>query len=140
MLTVTSKCIFVVDIATHARLLWHGFHFYRSSIAHSVGIFPPRPQTFVASQCSPALSLTYWYRPHTSRTELPILFIHGIGVGLFPYIDLLKELNEGRRTSDGEIGGPRDRDFTYIFSYHFTSSPQRGRHERASIYSAAPQL
>ncbi len=55
---------------------------------------------------SPARSLTYWHRPHTSKTRLPILFIHGIGVGLYPYIDFLAELNanDGEDLSDGQMG------------------------------------
>ena len=32
------------------------------------------------------------YRPHRSSTKLPILFIHGIGIGLFTYTDFTREL------------------------------------------------
>lgn len=94
----------MVDIVTHAFLLFHNFQFYRSSIVHSIGIFPPRPHTFIASGHSPAPDLTYWYHPHTSHRELPILFLHGIGVGLYPYMKFLEELNQGRREEDGKIG------------------------------------
>jgi pimeloyl-ACP methyl ester carboxylesterase len=38
-------------------------------------------------------NLSYWLRPHTSKTLLPVLFIHGIGVGLIPNINLLRELS-----------------------------------------------
>jgi hypothetical protein len=71
---------------------------------HSVRIFPPRPQTFIASHRSPAQDITYWYRPHTSRKESPIVFFHGIGVGLYPYVRFLNELNQGRGVEDGNIG------------------------------------
>lgn len=37
-------------------------------------------------------NLPYWYRPHRSRTKLPIVFIHGIGIGLLPYVPFLREL------------------------------------------------
>ena len=37
-------------------------------------------------------NIPYWYRPHRSRTKLPIVFIHGIGIGLLPYIPFLREL------------------------------------------------
>lgn len=37
-------------------------------------------------------NIPYWYRPHRSPTKLPILFIHGIGIGLLPYIPFLREL------------------------------------------------
>ena len=35
----------------------------------------------------------YWHRPHTSTTKLPVVFIHGIGIGLYPYTKFLTELN-----------------------------------------------
>jgi len=37
-------------------------------------------------------NIPYWYRPHRSPSKLPILFIHGIGIGLLPYIPFLREL------------------------------------------------
>jgi pimeloyl-ACP methyl ester carboxylesterase len=43
----------------------------------------------------------YWHRPHTSKTKLPIVFIHGIGIGLYPYTNFLKDLN----SADGLEGG-----------------------------------
>jgi hypothetical protein len=99
-----EKCIFVVDTITHAFMLFHNFQFHRSSIVHCIGVLPPRPHTFIASRRSPAKNLTYWYHPHTSHQELPILFLHGIGVGLYPYMKFLKELNQGRRDEEGKIG------------------------------------
>ena len=81
-----------------------GFDFYRGSIAHSVSIIPPRPQALVATHHSPSHNMSYWYHPHTSQKELPIVFLHGIGVGLYPYMQLLKEVNMGRRNDDGKIG------------------------------------
>lgn len=54
---------------------------------------------------SPAEMLTYWHRPHTSKTKLPILFLHGIGIGLYPYVNFLAELNENDLdVEDGEVG------------------------------------
>lgn len=32
---------------------------------------------------TPAVNVPYWYRPHRSSMKLPVLFLHGIGVG-FP--------------------------------------------------------
>lgn len=32
------------------------------------------------------------------------MFLHGIGVGLYPYMEFLKEMNQGRREEDGDIG------------------------------------
>lgn len=85
-------------------MLFHKFQFHRSSLVRSLSIIPPRPQACLTSHRSPARDLTYWYRPHTSRKELPILFVHGIGVGLYPYIRFLEELNQGRRDEEGEVG------------------------------------
>lgn len=82
----------------------HHFHHYRASITRFFDVFPLRPQSLLEIHRSPAKNLTYWYRPHTSREELPILFLHGIGVGLYPYMEFLKELNQGRRAEDGVIG------------------------------------
>lgn len=67
-------------------------------------ILPPRPHAFIASNRSPSNNLSYWYQAHTSSKDLPILFLHGIGVGLYPYMEFLKELNQGRREEDGRIG------------------------------------
>ncbi|KAL3262601.1 hypothetical protein ABHI18_002603 [Aspergillus niger] len=66
-----------------------------------------RPPTILTTYRSPARHLTHWHRRHTSRTRLPVLFIHGIGVGLYPYTsflrDLGKELERGA-TDDIEVG------------------------------------
>lgn len=101
---ILIQCILVVDILTHAYMYVHGFDFYRGSIANSVGIVPPRPQALIAGHRSPNQHMSYWYLPHTAPKELPVVFLHGIGVGLWPYMQLLKEVNIGRREEDGKIG------------------------------------
>ena len=56
---------------------------------------------------SPSKHITYWHRPHTSKKRLPVLFIHGIGVGLYPYVDFLRELNDyadDGGEEDGQVG------------------------------------
>jgi pimeloyl-ACP methyl ester carboxylesterase len=61
--------------------------------------------TLVSAYESPAKHLTYWHRPHTSKTRLPILFIHGIGVGLYPYTNFLRELStRENKGCDGDVG------------------------------------
>lgn len=105
MLLLTSLlCIFVVDILTHFYMRLHHFHHYRASHRHFFDVFPLRPQSLLETRQSPAKNLTYWYRPHTSRAKSPIVFLHGIGVGLYPYMEYLKELNQGYREEDGVIG------------------------------------
>ncbi|KAH7231338.1 uncharacterized protein BKA55DRAFT_582306 [Fusarium redolens] len=73
-------CVFVVDTIASISLRYHSFNFHRT--------------------------LTYWHRPHTSKTRLPILFIHGIGVGLYPYINFLADINAhvAGNSSDGQVG------------------------------------
>jgi pimeloyl-ACP methyl ester carboxylesterase len=95
----------VVDTITFCSLLYNGFHFHRTSLTYFLELFPFRPLTLVSAYESPVKHLTYWYRPHTSKTRLPILFIHGIGIGLYPYTNFLRELNTtGDEGCDGAVG------------------------------------
>lgn len=98
-------CVFVVDTLTCAKLLWHGFQLHchwRSFLS----VFPLRPLFLFSGHASPTKRLTYWHRPHTSHSRRPILFIHGIGIGLYPYTNFLSEINEnyGATGEDGEVG------------------------------------
>ncbi|KAF9018560.1 hypothetical protein BDZ89DRAFT_1073793 [Hymenopellis radicata] len=54
--------------------------------------FPSRPWT-ILSRKSVTPEVPYWFRPHRSTTKKPIIFIHGIGIGLFPYIPFMRELD-----------------------------------------------
>ena len=87
-------------------LWWHSFQFHRLALKRFLAVFPLRPAALLSSHRSPAKTLTYWHRPHTSRTRLPVLFIHGIGIGLYPYINFLVEINESEESvaEDGDIG------------------------------------
>jgi hypothetical protein len=92
-------------------MFYKGYSFYRTKLSRFLCIFPSRPPTLlVGSHLSPAKSLTYWHRPHTSRTRLPVLFIHGIGIGLYPYATFLADLASGEAgsdtgpTDDGQVG------------------------------------
>lgn len=104
--------IMLVDTVSHLRLLWHGMK-YHSTPSTSLWIFPPRPLAAVtASKESPANKLSYWVRPHTSKKRLPILWIHGIGVGMHPHIEFMHELDLALNSpqskkdanDDGEVG------------------------------------
>src|SRR3954452_9539360 len=95
------QCITVVDTITYFSMLCNRFHFYRNSVSRFFTLFPFRPLAFTSTGKSPAKYLTYWYRPHLSETKLPILFIHGIGVGLYPYTNFLRDINRGG-ASDGD--------------------------------------
>jgi len=93
-------CISVVDTIMYLSMLYNGFHFHRTSLARFFMLFPFRPLTLLSTYRSPIEHLTYWHRPHTSKTQLPVLFIHGIGVGLYPYTNFLRDLNK-----EGAYGG-----------------------------------
>jgi hypothetical protein len=65
------------------------------------------PSHDITAYRSLARHLTYWYRRHTSKRRLPVLFIHGVGVGLYPYKNFLRDLNrqlDMGATKDSEIG------------------------------------
>jgi hypothetical protein len=129
------QCIFVVDIVTHAFMRFHNFEFHRSSTAHSLRIFPPRPHAFIASHRSPAEDLTYWYHPHTSPKELRILFLHGIGVGLYPILTWNFWRNWIKDVGTIEGWDPCGRDLTCIFSNYGAFTPEGENVSTASSYS-----
>jgi pimeloyl-ACP methyl ester carboxylesterase len=94
-----------VDTITFLRLQYYGFTFYKLPLTRFFTVFPFRPITLACPRTSPSKKLSYWYKPHTSRSRKPILLIHGIGIGLWPYVSLMKELNKASATvADGEIG------------------------------------
>jgi hypothetical protein len=99
------QCVGFVDFLTYMKLLYHGFHFHRLSLTRFFTLFPFRPQTILTKHRSPAKHTTYWHRPHTSSTKLPVVFIHGIGIGLYPYTNFLSELNS---TAGIESDDPND--------------------------------
>ncbi|TKA69598.1 hypothetical protein B0A55_09256 [Friedmanniomyces simplex] len=102
-------CLMIVDTITHARMLRYGMQ-YHGTFATTWRVFPPRPLAAVTStKQSEAESLSFWIRPHTSKTRLPVLFIHGIGVGVYPYVEFFHELdtalnNTGVNDDDGQVG------------------------------------
>jgi pimeloyl-ACP methyl ester carboxylesterase len=98
-----TQCVGFVDFLTFCRLQYYGFHFHRTSLSRFFTLFPLRPVTLLSRQRSPAKHISYWHRPHTSRTKLPIVFIHGIGIGLYPYVDFLKELNSASGVENGGV-------------------------------------
>jgi pimeloyl-ACP methyl ester carboxylesterase len=98
--------VMLVDSITAACLRYSGFYLYRTHWRSALSIFPPRPANLFTGHISPAPDLSYWYRPHTSKTRLPIVFIHGIGIGLWPYTKFLDEINtfDPEAGDDGQIG------------------------------------
>ncbi|KAI9845307.1 MAG: hypothetical protein M1837_004929 [Sclerophora amabilis] len=99
--------VFAVDNYTHFHLLYHKFQYHRTKLRPYPTVFPFRPQTLLTTRRSPVPDLSYWYRPHKSKTSLPVVFLHGIGIGLYPYVPFLAGLNGGSKSSaddDGDVG------------------------------------
>ncbi|GAM85495.1 hypothetical protein ANO11243_035020 [Dothideomycetidae sp. 11243] len=96
-------CIFVVDSIASTRLRYFGFRYHRAPLSKFCHVFPYRPHNVLARHTSPSKEITYWHQAHESKTELPILFLHGIGVGLYPYVDFLADIN-GKAGKNGRVG------------------------------------
>lgn len=93
-----------VDLYTHCSLSWNGFQYYAQPVSKAVSVIPPRPQALFSRKRSASRELSYWYRPHTAKNKVPVMFLHGIGVGLWTYIQLLSNLNQSGDGDDGQIG------------------------------------
>lgn len=93
------------DIYAALVMWYHSYQHYATKQWFSS--FPFRPQTLLSQNKSPAKHISYWYRPHTSKTKLPILYIHGIGI-LHTYGDFFAELatriDADASHGDGQIG------------------------------------
>jgi pimeloyl-ACP methyl ester carboxylesterase len=101
------QCVSVVDTIMYYKMLYNGFHLHRSSFSRFFTLFPFRPLTLFSAYRSPAKHLTYWHSQHTSKNRLPMLFIHGIGIGLYPYTNFLRDLATElgiESNDDGEVG------------------------------------
>ncbi|KAF5691086.1 hypothetical protein FDENT_3598 [Fusarium denticulatum] len=90
--------VFFLDQATHLAFRWHGFDFHRRPRSSALRVFPPRPQELFPGPKSPSTRLSYWHRPHTAQDKLPVVFFHGIGIGLWTYVRFLAGLH---KTGDG---------------------------------------
>ncbi|KAF5543628.1 alpha beta hydrolase fold family [Fusarium mexicanum] len=90
--------VFFLDQATHVAFRWHGFDFHRRPRSSALPVFPPRPQELFPGPKSPSTRLSYWHRPHTAEDKLPVVFFHGIGIGLWTYVRFLAGLH---KTGDG---------------------------------------
>ncbi|PCH39785.1 alpha/beta-hydrolase [Wolfiporia cocos MD-104 SS10] len=86
-----------MDFSACLTLYRRGYTHYR--VKKLTSCFPFRVQTVFAKP-SPHPELGYWYRPHRSATKDPILFLHGVGVGLSPYLPFLDELG----AADPDVG------------------------------------
>ena len=113
-----TKCVGVVDTVTVIYMLCHSFQLHERGFRQLFTVFPFRPLALVGLNKSPGKHLSYWHRPHTAKNAIPVLFIHGIGIGLYPYVNFLAQLNrkdtsppkhrfaapEGTGEVDGDVG------------------------------------
>lgn len=104
-----------IDFTTHLCLARDGFRYYGTPLHKTAAVFPPRLQVLptllpfwgAKRYRSASGEIGYWFRPHTARNARPIVFIHGIGVGLWPYTPFLDEIGRTPRCGgkdDGQIG------------------------------------
>ncbi|KAL9008791.1 MAG: hypothetical protein Q9173_006117 [Seirophora scorigena] len=89
------------DLIAHIYLTFHSFHLHRRPLTHLLNEFPPRPLSLLSRHVTPARKLTYYHHPHTSTTHLPVVLIHGVGIGLHTYMRLMSEFVSA---SSGTIG------------------------------------
>ncbi|KAJ4490422.1 hypothetical protein J3R30DRAFT_3277708 [Lentinula aciculospora] len=80
----------LVDTVTSVKLYTLGFRHYSPELSYK-RVFPPRIVTLI-SKASATNHFSYWYRPHKSLDRDPIVFIHGIGIGLHPYVPFFQDL------------------------------------------------
>ena len=80
--------------------MWEGFTFHSSSSLATRLTFPLGFHS-LGRRTSASSRVGYWYREHTSTTQTPILFVHGIGIGFYTYGSFLGDLNSGSRDGDG---------------------------------------
>jgi len=96
----------VVDTIAYCYMLFYGFRFHRLRHSRTFTVFPFRPLTLLSPHESPAKTITYWHRPHTAKNRLPVVFVHGIGIGLYPYVNFLAQINNEKdgQVYDGQVG------------------------------------
>ncbi|KAK8066185.1 hypothetical protein PG997_012932 [Apiospora hydei] len=80
------------EVACWAFLAVKGFTFYRQPRGTFFSIFPFRPMTLLAPKASASDEFSYFCRPHRSKTHRPVLFVHGIGIGVPTYMTWLPSI------------------------------------------------
>lgn len=84
--------VWALDLMTAAWLmLFLGFSFYRQPLHTFFTNFPFRPMTLLSPRRSAAPDFSYFYRPakqlEAGRSKKrTVVFLHGIGMGLSPYL------------------------------------------------------
>lgn len=96
--------IMLADTISQVLLQANGFSYHRRSFWKTAAVFPPRPAAMFTRSVSAAPGISYFLRKHTSQKRLPVVYIHGIGIGLLPSVKFLEELdhdlNDGHDVDD----------------------------------------
>lgn len=80
----------LIDIALFVKMWRLKFQYF--PVYRGMKSFPFRPLSTLCKEYSTAQDLTYWHRPHKSKQHLPVLYIHGIGIGLYTYSDFFADV------------------------------------------------
>lgn len=75
----------VMDHLGALMLIFNGFRFYRQPVSSFFKVFPFRLMTLLSFRKSASPLFSYMVRPHKSKKHRPIVFFHGIGIGLPTY-------------------------------------------------------
>jgi len=87
-----------------AFMRYYGFAFHSGGFSQLFKSLPIRPWSILTFYRSPSPQISYWHLPHTSPDHIPVLFIHGVGVGLHFYLNFFKDfLTELRPQGIGMI-------------------------------------
>ncbi|KAK1566272.1 uncharacterized protein LY79DRAFT_584884 [Colletotrichum navitas] len=78
--------IWLLDTLMTLYLLSQGYRYYRQPPSTFFKIFPLRIINLLPFAHSATNGMSYWCRPHRSTTKRPIVFLHGLGIGLIPYM------------------------------------------------------
>ncbi|KAI4213121.1 MAG: hypothetical protein LQ351_004275 [Letrouitia transgressa] len=91
------------DLIAHVYLLYHSFHLHRRPLPDFFFEFPIRGLELFSRYQSLARRISYYHRPHTSTTRIPVVLIHGVGIGLHTYMRLMSEFDHASRGTVGFI-------------------------------------
>ena len=101
-------CLLVggADLQFSFLMMLYGYQFHSLSLSRFLSSLPLRPFSFLTQYRSLSSNISYWHSEHTAKDHLPVLFLHGIGVGLHYYLDFFREfLNSSKpRGVQGHIG------------------------------------
>ena len=91
-------CAWIADAACKCVLACWGFTRYgrkpRSWVDLALSVLAPHPSHAQSRPSHTTPRITYWYRPGfpTPTPAHPIMFIHGVGCGIVPYLGLIYRL------------------------------------------------